>query len=206
MAEIEYIFFDLGNVILPFDHRVAATRIAKVIDVSPCQVTEWIFDSGLQRAFESGEISQVDFCDQFSELSNSNLNHEFLLNTISDIFSLNRKLVPLIAQLRAVNFPIGILSNTCIAHWDFALTTFPILRQLFCDFVLSCEVGSMKPDACIYERALAVAAVRPRKCFFVDDRVENVEGARMAGWEAVLYQSVEQLELELRSRGVEFNF
>ena len=206
MIEIEYLFFDLGNVILPFDHGVATTKIAEVLGVSPSQVKAWIFDSGLQQEFEKGEIYQVGFCNRFSELSNSNLDDEFLLNTVSDIFSLNRKLVPLISQLRAVNFPIGILSNTCIAHWEFALERFPIVEQLFGDFVLSYEVGSMKPDAFIYERALAVAAVKPRRCCFVDDRIENVVGAKAVGLEAVLYQSVEQLEIELRCRGVEFNF
>ena len=39
----------------------------------------------------------------------------------------------------------------------------------------------MKPDALIYERALAVAAVEPKKCLFVDDRLDNVAGARAMG-------------------------
>ncbi|MDA7906078.1 HAD family phosphatase [Mariniblastus sp.] len=206
MAEIEYLYFDLGNVILSFDHAIAATRIADVIDASPAEVTEWIFESGLQQAFESGEINREAFCNRFSELSNSNVGQEFLLETISDIFSLNRSLIPLISQLRAVNFPIGILSNTCIAHWEFALARFPVLDQLFSNFILSYEIGAMKPAALIYERALDVAAVEPTRCFFVDDRIENVEGARANGWEAVVYQSVDQLAMELRCRGVKFNF
>ena len=71
MAEIQYLFFDLGNVILPFDHTRAATRIADAIDSSPSLVIEWIFDSGLQQAFECGEINQQVFCDRFSKMSNS---------------------------------------------------------------------------------------------------------------------------------------
>lgn len=206
MAQIEYLFFDLGNVILPFDHGIAVSRIAEELDVSPGAVTDWIFESGLQQAFECGEVSQVEFCNRFSRLSNSNLEAEFLLHSISNIFSLNRKLIPLITQLRAVNFSIGILSNTCISHWEFALARFPILKQLFSEFVLSYEIGSMKPDSLIYERALAVAGVEPASCLFVDDRLENVEGARTHGWEAVVYQSTEQLAVELRDRGVAFNF
>lgn len=206
MADIEYLFFDLGNVILPFDHEIGATRIADSITAHPDQVIKWIFESGLQQSFETGEVNRQEFCNRFSELSDTNLSPEFLLHSISDIFSLNRKLIPLIGQLKAVNFPIGILSNTCVSHWEFALLRFPILRQLFSDFVLSYEIGAMKPDALIYERALAVAAVEPKKCLFVDDRLDNVAGARAMGWEAVVYHSVEQLALELRCRGVKFNF
>ena len=206
MAEIQYLFFDLGNVILPFDHALAAARIADAIDASPSSVIEWIFDSGLQQAFECGEVNQQVFCERFSKMSDSNLDHDFLIHMISDIFSLNRELIPLIAQLRTVNFSIGILSNTCIAHWEFALARFPILNELFSDFILSFKIGSMKPDALIYEKALAIAAVEPSKCLFVDDRLENVEGARALGWEAVQYQSVRKLASDLRRRGVKFNF
>ena len=206
MAKIEFLYFDLGNVILPFNHEIAYTRIAAKYDVPSSAVSEWVFNSGLQRAFENGEVDRETFCDRLSELSGVNLDHDFLLNAISDIFSLNRRLIPLISQLRAVNFPMGILSNTCIAHWEFALARFPALGQLFSQYVLSYEIGSMKPAALIYERAIAIADVEPSRCFFVDDRMENVEGALAAGWDAVLYQSVEQLTCELRIRGMEFNY
>ena len=206
MAKIEFLYFDLGNVILPFNHEIACMRIAAEYDVPSSAVSEWVFDSGLQRAFESGEFTPETFCNRLSELSGVKLDHDFLMNAISDIFSLNRRLIPLISQLRAVNFPMGILSNTCIAHWEFALARFPILGQLFSEYVLSYEIGSMKPAALIYERAISIAAVEPSRCFFVDDRMENVEGALAAGWDAVLYQSVEQLTCELRIRGMEFNY
>ncbi len=55
MADIEYLFFDLGNVILPFDHEIGATRIADSITAHPDQVIKWIFESGLQQSFETGE-------------------------------------------------------------------------------------------------------------------------------------------------------
>ena len=94
-----------------FDHEIGATRIADSITAHPDQVIKWIFESGLQQSFETGEVNRQEFCNRFSELSDTNLSPEFLLHSISDIFCLNRKLIPLIGQLKAVNFPIGILSN-----------------------------------------------------------------------------------------------
>lgn len=129
------------------------------------------------------------------------------MRAVSDIFWLNRTIVPVIAQLRVIGMPIGILSNTCSAHWNFVLERFPILRQSFqmkhC--ILSYETRSMKPDATIYQRAIDAASTEPGKIFFTDDRDVNVEGARQAGLQAEKYQSIATLTRHLTDRGVLLN-
>jgi len=45
-----------------------------------------------------------------------------------------------------------------------------------------------------------MAGVAAGEIFFTDDRAENVAGAIAAGFDAVLFTSVEALESELRSR------
>lgn len=47
--------------------------------------------------------------------------------------------------------------------------------------VLSCEHGLLKPESAIYELALDAAGVLPNEALFIDDNVDNVEGARRAG-------------------------
>jgi HAD superfamily hydrolase (TIGR01509 family) len=61
----------------------------------------------------------------------------------------------------------------------------------------------MKPDAAIYARAEQLACVSPGDIFFVDDRPENVAGARAMGWDAVLYHTPERLLAELEARGID---
>lgn len=52
----------------------------------------------------------------------------------------------------------------------------------FADVVVSsAEVGVAKPDRRIYEIAAEQAGVAPERCLFIDDRLENVEGARAVG-------------------------
>jgi FMN phosphatase YigB (HAD superfamily) len=41
------------------------------------------------------------------------------------------------------------------------------------------------------------------ECIFVDDRAENVEGARKAGMNAIQFQNVEQISAELKIFGVQ---
>ena len=72
----------------------------------------------------------------------------------------------------------------------------------FDDFVLSYEVGALKPDATIYRTAIERAECRPEECFFTDDIAINVDAARMNGMDAIQFQSAAQLEEELRARGL----
>jgi putative hydrolase of the HAD superfamily len=79
------------------------------------------------------------------------------------------------------------------------------LQDFFEPLILSYEVESMKPDAKIYQRAIEMAGCNVQKCFFVDDRQENVDGANAAGMDAVLYQSVPELIEALVDRGIQIN-
>ncbi len=63
----------------------------------------------------------------------------------------------------------------------------------------------MKPDARIYTVAAQRAAVAPEEIFFVDDRVENVDAACSAGFDAVRFTSAADLLSHLRRRDVRLN-
>jgi HAD superfamily hydrolase (TIGR01509 family) len=63
-------------------------------------------------------------------------------------------------------------------------------------------VGAAKPEAKIYREAIARAQCSPEECFFIDDLAVNIEAARELGMEAVQFLSEEQLEKELRARGL----
>lgn len=205
MQTIDFIYFDLGKVILDFDHETGCRQVSSISDVSPERVKQVIFDSGLQNKYETGLITCDEFHATFCGETGSQLGKQGLLNALSDIFVPNINMLPLIAQLSAVNFPIGILSNTCRAHWELVYRRYTILRQCFGRVVLSYEVNSMKPDPKIYNQAVELAGCRVGNCFFMDDKQENVDGASAAGMDAELYRSVPQLLEALVARGVSIN-
>jgi putative hydrolase of the HAD superfamily len=94
-----------------------------------------------------------------------------------------------------------LLSNTNAMHFRMAQERYPLLRH-FDGYVLSYEVGSLKPSPEIYREAIARAGCRPQECFFTDDIPANVEAARKEGMQAVQFQSFDQLQADLRARGV----
>jgi HAD superfamily hydrolase (TIGR01549 family) len=111
-----------------------------------------------------------------------------------------------VAQLRSAGYRLGILSNTCPAHWEFVAGRYELLRAYFEPCVLSYEVGVMKPDPAIYQAAAGRAGVPGERIFYCDDHLENVEGARRCGWDAEPFTGHVRLADQLRQRGVAFNY
>ena len=62
------------------------------------------------------------------------------------------------------------------------------LDSYFDVVLVSYEVGFTKPDPRIYELCLTRLCVPASAALFVDDRAENVEGARRAGIHTVLFR------------------
>ncbi len=70
-------------------------------------------------------------------------------------------------------------------------------RELFDDFVLSCEVKLAKPDKKIFDLAAERLGVTPSGCIFIDDIERYCEGATKAGMKTILYQDFEQFKADL---------
>lgn len=202
----DFIYFDMGNVLVTFDESRAVRQIAEASSVEPARVREILFDSGLQRQYEEGRVSVELVYETFCRESGTRPDFHVLEHAASDMFELNVPIVPLIVHLDAAEYRLGILSNTCHSHWNHLRKRFRILKLYFDPVVLSYEVGAMKPDESIYQAAIDRAGVPAERIFYVDDRLENVEGARRSGMDAVQFQGVTQLAHELRQRGVGFNY
>ena len=210
-VQTKFIYFDLGNVLLTFDHRRACRQLGQLFEISADRVWELLFDSGLQASYEAGEIDSDEvyerFCDVLGRAGDSRPDADSFHFANSDIFELNTPVIPIVAHLQAAGHHLGVLSNTCEVHWlHVSNGRYQVLRWPYRAVVLSYEEQSSKPDGKIYEAAIRQAGVEPQEVFFVDDRTENVAGACRAGIDAVVYHSPQQLAADLRSRGVRFNY
>ncbi|MEE2825579.1 MAG: HAD family phosphatase [Planctomycetota bacterium] len=201
-----FFFFDVGNVLVQFSHERSRDQIASILELDPRQVQRVVFEEGLQERYESGEVSCQQFAEQLICFSETQVAHRNVVEAASRIFALNRELIPLLTALRTVNLPLGILSNTCPGHWQEVLRIAPLIQSYFRHFVLSHESKCMKPNSKIYQDAIRLAGEPAELIFFVDDRPENVEAARLAGLDAHQYESADRLFKALDERGVRLNF
>lgn len=93
------------------------------------------------------------------------------------------------------------LTNFSAETFPIAEARFPFLQH-FEGIVVSGREGVVKPEPAIFELVCDRYGLAPEALFFTDDSPVNVEGARSAGWDAVLWIGAEALRLELRARGV----
>ncbi|HVW86019.1 MAG TPA: HAD family phosphatase [Bryobacteraceae bacterium] len=198
------VIFDLGRVIVPFDLNRAYSGIESLCGIPAAEVPKRIKPTGLVERFESGQIEPRVFFDQLSAHLRLEATYEELCEVWSSIF-LPETLLPenLLSGL-ARKYPLVLLSNTNQTHFEWIVERYPLLRH-FHSFVLSYQVGAMKPSPVIYRRAIEAAGVEAGECFFTDDIPEYVEGARGEGIDAVRFQSAPQIMEELRVRGVEWD-
>ena len=202
-----FLYFDLGNVLLYFDHMQACRQIGALAQIDPQQVWDLVFDSGMEMRFEAGEVSTEEFYDFFCRQTNTQPDFRALNHAASSIFRVNNGMKAVLAQLMAARHRLGLLSNTNEIHWrHVADGRYSLLPEAFEVLVLSYEVKAVKPDTKIFQTAAEMAGVPPEDIFYVDDIPGHVAGARAAGFDAVQYTTTPALVNELRARGVEFNY
>lgn len=206
-APPSFFYFDLGNVLLLFDRQRVARQMAKVAGVAPDRVWHVLYETDLLARYESGRISTSCFFESFCQEVGTKPDPAELYRAASDIFEINVPVVPIVAHLTAAGQRLGILSNTNEMHWNYIVNgRYTVVRRCFEKYALSYELGAMKPEAEIFRAAAELARTPAEKIFFVDDHLENVLGARQAGFDAVQFQDARQLAADLRSRGVRWNY
>lgn len=193
------IFFDLGNVILFFDHNLMCIQLAQLAGIEDSRVRALLFEEGLSERYERGDVSTQEICSLLQRHSSRPVSTTSLLEAMSNIFTFNDRIVPLLEALRARNVQMIILSNTCEAHFQFAIAKFPLLR-IFHGYILSYEVRARKPDQRIFEAALQRAPGTGAR-FYTDDVEEYVRSARSYGLDAEVFKDVATLEQQLVQRG-----
>ena len=88
------------------------------------------------------------------------------------------------------------LTNWSMETFPAARARFPIL-QMIDNYVVSGDVGMVKPDLAIFQLLLNRFGLRPEECLFIDDNPANIEGARRAGIDGIVFTGSEELRRHL---------
>ena len=187
--QIEFVYFDLGNVLVSFDPNVACNNLVARFGVGNDQAWEAIYGSGAQDQFEHGQLSGEEFAEKVRKVIGTDaarMPTAELLDAISDMFTPIDAMAEVLCRVRASGFGVGLLSNTCQAHWDWIRRQTYLMNQFSFDVtILSFEEGAMKPDVAIYQAAEERAGVPAERLLFLDDKQENIDAALARDWRAV---------------------
>jgi putative hydrolase of the HAD superfamily len=103
------------------------------------------------------------------------------------------------AHLQAHGFRTAILSNLPRPLGE-ELRATPGFLNPFDHVTFSYELRMVKPEAGIYRDAIEGLEVMPEETLFLDDRLENVEGARAAGMRSEVFSTWEEFLQHTLSR------
>jgi putative hydrolase of the HAD superfamily len=200
---ITTLFFDIGNVLVGFDHRLIWNRLATVSKLPSEEIQQRIQSSGLMDSHELGKLSPLEFFHETRDRGQleSSVSFEAFRLMWADIFWEQKPIIQL-AQTLQQHYTVALLSNVGEIHWNWLVERFPIFSQVD-NMILSFQVGSMKPAREIYQEAIRQSGLLPEQCGYIDDNQKNVEAGREFGIQAVHYQSPEQLKSSLRMLNIE---
>jgi putative hydrolase of the HAD superfamily len=103
-----------------------------------------------------------------------------------------------IDQLRGAGKRVGLISNMPRDLGE-ALKSSTQKLSNFDQVTLSYEIRAVKPEPAVYEHCLEGLNTPPEQTLFLDDRIENVQGAELLGIRAIQFTSRDDVMLRLRS-------
>lgn len=189
---IKTVIFDLGGVIVPLDFPRLYGRLAEHCDVPAEEIPQRIGETGLVPLLESGAMPAEEFTERIVKLLDLKVPDGQFRDLWSSLFPGHTLLPESLMEAVRKHHRLLLLSNTNAIHFGMVRENYPLLRH-FDSYVLSHEVGAMKPSPKIYEAAIAAAQCKAEECFFTDDIPAYVEGARKAGLRSERFESYEQI-------------
>ncbi len=200
------LIFDFGNVLAFFDYGRIGAILGRSLGLSGEEFLARARNAGftaLLQRYESGGMSSEEFGRSVGALMGFSITHDEFAAAWSDIFWLNEPVAKLVADLKARGYTLVLGSNTNDLHATHYRRQFAEALAHFDALVLSHEVGHIKPSTPFYLACAEAAQAEPADCIFIDDLPENIEGARAAGLQAVLYSGdTDSLVEELAGLGV----
>ncbi|MBL6966031.1 MAG: HAD family phosphatase [Anaerolineales bacterium] len=194
---ITTILWDIGGVILRTEDSGPREQLAAELGLTRHELEKLIFGGDLGTRAQKGEITPVElWAAARSALKLPPDAYPDFSERFFDGDRIDYDLVNFICSLKP-RYKTGIISNAwknlpeALEHWEIA--------DAFDMVVGSGDEGIMKPDARIYQLALARAGAQANECIFVDDFPHNIEGAQAVGMQGILFRSAEQVISELKT-------
>jgi glucose-1-phosphatase len=204
---IKLFVFDLGNVILPFEHRQIAVKLYKkseiITEILPDDIFKFLFDraNGVVNIYETGRMSSLEFFTRIKEHYRIAIDFEEFKNIWNPIFHENIQVSEAVLYLKSKGYPVYLLSDTNELHFTYATETYPIVYKMD-EWILSYKVGVKKPEKRIYDVIFEKMDVNRNEVFYIDDIERYVEAAKGFGINGMVFRDAAGLWQMLKENGI----
>ena len=197
--KIEAVVFDFGGVM------TTSTMPMRVIELAEAKGIDWgVFKRGFDAHrldYDAGRITLAEMYELIWRdagiVVDAGTNAAFMEADDRSWCYRNERTLAWMKALKSRGYKIGILTNMAPR---FAREHF---RSAFADFiaqadamVISGDEGIVKPQREIYDLLRGRIALPAASLLFVDDLERNVAAARAAGWQAIRFETNDQVEAD----------
>ena len=190
--EIKAVIFDFGGVLCfhPTEDRFAV--IADLLGISTLRLLELFWANRIE--YDAGLLDSRAYWIRVASGAGKTLDDALLSTLVQREVHLwdnfDRRVFDWAAYLKSSGIRTAMLSNLPRSLGE-ALLAAPGLLDPFHHLTLSYQLKIVKPEAAIYHNAVRGVGVEPAQSLFLDDKLENVEGARAIGMQAELFSTWE---------------
>lgn len=200
-TEIRHVVYDIGNVLVHYDATIPFRRIIpdekkRNWFLSEVCNSAWNHEQDRGRTWEEAEaVAIAVYPEEADNIRAFRANWREMIPYAYD------DSVEVLKALLASDLDVTMLTN-------FAADTFRECRAHFTflnesrGITISGEIGMVKPDREIFDHHVATLGIEPSAALFIDDKLENVAGARSAGWNAIQFIDAETLRRDLAGYGI----
>lgn len=200
--DIEGLLFDMGGVVIDVDFDRALRRWSGHSPLPIEEIRRRFTEDAAYRQHERGEIEAAEYfahlrdvlelvgTDEDIALGWNAIYVGEIRETVNDILAVRDRL------------PCYALTNTNPTHQVAWMARFPRVVAAFHRVFVSSELGMRKPERAAFHAVADATGISPAALLFFDDAMENIEGARAAGLQAVLVRAPSDVRRALVGIGV----
>jgi glucose-1-phosphatase len=189
MKPADALLFDLGRVVIDIDFARAIASWAGHARCDPRLIEERFRRDVSYRCHEVGEIDSVEYFAGLQAACAIDISYDQFLQGWNAIFIGEMPGMADLLKRAARQLPLYAFTNTNPDHelvWSQRFA--PILAN-FTEIFVSWKIRLRKPDAAAYDHVVKAIGAPAARIVFFDDGLENVEGARARGLQAVHIRS-----------------
>ena len=217
LYKIKHFIFDFGGVLI--EKTFVLKNLLDIIETDlniSIPRDENSYSRKVKRGLSSGRITTQKFLQKLFEkyyypfqktdgaLPPKKVNVEYYVELWFDLYSqvtnLSLDMAEIIERLHQADYTVSLMSNTHDIHAksNFLKGFYDIFDNVF----LSNEIGFIKPDLDKYKYVLKKLDTKPKKCVFIDDKIQNLVPARDLGIIVIRFESFEKFKTQLNELGV----
>ncbi|MFA6354368.1 MAG: HAD family phosphatase [Candidatus Paceibacterota bacterium] len=198
--KIKAIGFDYSGVIAGWPSSLFDKKICEILNITIEKFHETYFK--INYLINNKSLSKGDFFRELLDKLGKPEKYEDVMSFLKSIpeHQVNQEVLNLVDELKKSGYKIGLLSNNTIEAAD-QMRAYGLDKH-FDAFVVSGEIGFMKPDPQAFRVFFEKLGFLPSESIFIDDTAKNLLRAKEIGFHPILFTDCKNLVEELNKLGV----